>query len=56
MMQGGLVRKVFRWSTGGLSRRSALGSSETNGLSPFTLRASKARKELLLAPVSERSW
>ena len=39
----GLARKGFRWSTEGSDIRSALGSSETNGLSPFILRASKAR-------------
>ena len=59
MMQGrltfGLARKGFQWSTEGSDTRSALGSSGANGLSPFILRALKAREELSPAPVSERS-
>jgi hypothetical protein len=47
--------KGFRWSTGESDIRSALGSSETNGPSPFILQASRARKESSLAPVSERT-
>ena len=41
-----------RWSTGRSDTRSAFGSSETNGPSPFILEASKVQKSRHPAPVS----